>query len=44
MHGYAHVQVHLDTEQVLHLIAIKTGFTKDAPMDPLQEHTATGLL
>ena len=42
--GYAHVQVHLDAQQVLHLIAIKTGFTKDASLDPLQEPTATGMV
>ena len=40
--GYVHVQVHLDAQQILHLIAVKTGFTKDASLDPLQEPTATG--
>lgn len=40
--GYTHVQVHRDAQQVVHLIAVKTGFTKDAPLDPLQEPTAAG--
>jgi hypothetical protein len=42
--GYIHVQVHLDAQQVLHLIAVKTGFTKDASLDPLQESTAIGII
>lgn len=41
--GYAHVQVHRDAQQILHLIAVKTGFTKDASLDPLQEPTAIGI-
>lgn len=33
--GYAHLEVYFDAQQVQHLQAIKTGFTKDAPLDPL---------
>ena len=41
--GYAHVQVHVDPQLVLHLIAIKTGFTKDAALEPLQEPSVVGM-
>lgn len=33
--GYAHIEVHVDAQQVYHFQGIKTGFTKDASLDPL---------
>ena len=33
--GYAHVEVYVDTQRVQHLQGIKTGFTKNASLDPL---------
>ena len=33
--GYAHVEVYVDAQRVQHLQGVKTGFTKDASLDPL---------
>lgn len=40
--GYAHLEVYVDSQPVHHLQGIKTGFTKDASLDPLTEVQVKG--
>lgn len=40
--GYAHAEILVDPQKIFHLQGIKTGFTRDASLDPLNPGEGIG--